>query len=85
MKQNPGKHPNKEIRAAVKYAESHGWTFEKSGKSSHAWAIMKCLYNDEQCRCGSRCKISIYLTPRCPQDRAAQIYRDVDGCINKDE
>ena len=82
MNKYPGKHPSKEIREAVKYAESRGWTFEKSGKSSHAWAIMKCPYNDSDCKCGSRCKTSIYTTPRCPQDRADQIRRDVDGCIH---
>ena len=49
MKKNPGKHPNKEIRAAVEYAKLNGWIFEKSDKSSHAWAIMKCPYNDQHC------------------------------------
>lgn len=85
MSNRPNKHPNKDIQKAVEYAQSKGWTFEKSGKSSHAWAIMKCPYNDNSCRCGNRCKNSIYSTPRSPTNRANQIYRDVDGCIRLQE
>lgn len=31
------KHPNKDIEAAVAYAESKKWTFKETGKSAHAW------------------------------------------------
>lgn len=74
------KHPNKTIQKAVEYAMSQGWRFESSGKSSHAWAIMKCPFNDKTCRCGSLCKSSVYGTPRSPENHARQIRRAVDGC-----
>lgn len=30
------KHPDKEIEAAIVYAEDNGWTYKDSGKSAHA-------------------------------------------------
>jgi hypothetical protein len=33
------KHPNKDIEAAIKYAEELGWEYRASGNSSHAWGV----------------------------------------------
>ena len=53
------KHPKKEIQAAVEYAESKGWRIEASKGSGHAWGVMLCPYNNEDCRCGEFCIASI--------------------------
>src|SRR6266487_2605846 len=42
-------HPNKHIRAALKYAESKGWTINKSGPRAHAWGVIYCPYGHETC------------------------------------
>ncbi|ACK73753.1 conserved hypothetical protein (plasmid) [Gloeothece citriformis PCC 7424] len=73
------KHPNKEIRAALIYAEEKGWRIEEGG--SHAWGKLYCPYNDADCRCGEFCITSIWSTPKNPSNHARQIYRVVDNCI----
>lgn len=79
------KHPNKHINDAVKYAVENGWEVVEAGSSSHAWARLKCPYNDPECRCGKFCLKSVWSTPKNPQDHAKQIRRIVDRCINKDQ
>ena len=73
------KHPNKEIQAALKYAVQKGWTIQVGG--SHAWGQILCPYNDQDCRCGEFCRVSIWSTPRNPDNHAKQIRRVVDNCI----
>ncbi len=75
------KHPNKEIRAALDYAQQEGWSIEEGG--SHAWGKMYCPYNDPECRCGEHCISSIWSTPKNPTNHAKQIRRVVDRCINQ--
>ena len=41
------KHPNKEIQAALKYAEQKGWVIKVGG--SHAWGKILCPYKDQEC------------------------------------
>ena len=73
------KHPNKDIRAALEYAEQKGWRIQPGG--SHAWGKIYCPYNYFECRCGEFCKTSIWSTPKNPMNHAKQIRRVVDNCI----
>lgn len=72
------KHPNKDVEAALEYAEAHGWWVEPA--RGHAWGRMYCPWNDDECRCGEFCIASIWSTPRNPGNHARQIGRVVDGC-----
>ena len=67
------RHPNKTIEKAVAYAETVGWRVEIS--SGHAWGR---LYCSERSREG--CKVSIWSTPRNPENHARHIRREVDMC-----
>ena len=73
------RHPNKEIEAAVPYAETHGWTVLLL--KGHAWGKIMCPWNDAECRCGTFCQKSIWSTPKTPENMAAQLRRAVDGCV----
>ena len=68
-------HPNKHIREAVDYALEHGWRLVKSGARSHAWGR---LYCPAQAR--GACIITVYGTPRVPENHARYIRRRVDAC-----
>jgi hypothetical protein len=67
------RHPDKHIEAAVRYAEGLGWRVRKS--KGHAWGRLLCP-------AGTRdgCIISVWSTPRDPENHARHIRRDVDGC-----
>jgi hypothetical protein len=68
----PRRHPKKEIRDAVKYAEDAGWTtFFRHG---HAWAV---LY------CGQGCHVSVWSTPRSSDNHARQIKKAIDKCPHR--
>jgi hypothetical protein len=72
------KHPNKEIEAVVRYAELKGWqVVERQG---HAWGILRCPHNRNDCRCGLFCQISVWSTPKNPEIHARQLRRKIDGC-----
>lgn len=77
MAQRP--HPKKEIEAAVRYAVSKGWTLVPG--RGHAWGILRCPWNDDDCRCGEFCRVSVWSTPRVPENEARKIRRVVDGCL----
>src|SRR5690625_2031697 len=51
------------------------WRVTDAGSSSHAWTRLKC---PEFSRDG--CIISVWSTPRVPQNHASQIKRVVDKC-----
>ncbi len=72
-------HPNKEIAAAIQYAQDNGWRIVAKG--SHAWGKMFCPQNSSDCRCGEFCVNSIWSTPRNPENHAKLIRRIVDNCI----
>ena len=55
------KHPNKEIEAAIQYAEEKGWEYRDSGNSSHAWGKLFCPLHAREGH-----YISIYTTPKQP-------------------
>ena len=72
------RHPNKEIEAALRYAESKGWRYKETGRSAHAWGRMQCQHADR-----SGCQFSVWSTPRVPQNHADQIHRFVDRCPHR--
>lgn len=73
------KHPNKEIEAAIVYAEENGWTYKDSGKSSHSWGQLLCPLHTREGH-----KMSIWSTPRNAFNHANQIRRFVDKCQHDD-
>lgn len=70
------KHPDKDVEAAIRYAEAHGWTLRKGGH----WGFLYCPYNDAECRCGTRCKAGVWSTPKNAGNHARQLREVVDGC-----
>jgi len=73
-------HPKKDIEGALKYAEKWGWRVEV--RRGHAWARLYCPHNDDECRCGEFCVISVWTTPKSPINHARAILRVVDNCVN---
>ena len=74
------KHPNKEIEEAIQYAEQLGWEFRASGKSSHAWGRLLCPLHTREGH-----QLSIWSTPKNPNNFARQIRQRVDKCRHTDE
>ena len=68
-------HPNKEIRAAIDYALSHGWRLIKAGPRAHVWGRLLCRQRDRE-----GCQQPVFSTPRHPQDHGKDIRRAVDRC-----
>lgn len=62
-------HPNKEISAAIQYAIERGWTYTKGNNYGALWCPNEC-----------RCRMSVWSTPKKPQDFAKRIRRTVDKC-----
>lgn len=75
------RHKDKAIEAALAFAETQGWRIEP--RSGHAWGRMYCPYNDQECRCGEFCIVSIWSTPRNAENHARQLRRVVDQCAGK--
>lgn len=71
-------HPKKEVEAAISYAESQGWSVIVGG--AHAWGKLLCPYNDEDCRCGTFCRVGIWSTPKNAANHAKDLKRVVDNC-----
>lgn len=72
------KHPNKDIEAAIRYAEDRGWDIRKStGGSAHAWGMMYCRF---AARGGHH--RSIYSTPTSPWKHARDLMQEVDRCTH---
>jgi hypothetical protein len=68
------RHPNKHIAEAIKYAESRGWRVVPS-KRGHSWGRIYCPFRERD-----GCMMSVYSTPRHPEDHAADIRRYIDDC-----
>jgi hypothetical protein len=63
-------HPKPPVEKALRYAESNGWTITpKTG--GHAWGTARCTED---------CVVSIWSTPKNPDNFARQITRRVDKC-----
>ncbi|EKV32342.1 hypothetical protein C882_2421 [Caenispirillum salinarum AK4] len=75
-----GKHPNKDIRAAVEHALKHGWRLKPA--KGHGWGVLFCPENDPACRSGKFCIKSVWSTPRRPEEHARDIRKWVDDCIH---
>ena len=74
----PGKHANKHIEDALEYARHHGWTvIKRAGGSAHAWGVMRCQAGCPQ--------VSIFSTPRVPENHARALRRAVDRCPHAQE
>lgn len=67
------RHPNKEIEAAVQYAESLGWKLHIS--SGHAWGHLYCPLNTRD-----GCIVSVWSTPRSAEGHAKAIVRAINRC-----
>jgi hypothetical protein len=63
------RHPDKDIRKAVKEAQDAGWEVEP-GKN-HCWGKLKC---------GEGCKLAIWSTPLNPGTIAKRIREAVQKC-----
>lgn len=70
-----GRHPSKQIEAAIAYAESLGWRAVKSGGRAHSWGRLLCPHSDQ-----SGCIVYVYTTPRDDDNHANKIRRLVDKC-----
>ena len=66
-------HPSKEIESAVKYAESRGWIYVRSG--SHAWGVLRCPARGREGH-----HLFVHSTPRDPSSHAKALRRTVDQC-----
>lgn len=69
------KHPNKHIQSAIHYAERHGWQRISSGKSSHCFCRLRCLKGHAEHQ------MSVWSTPKSPENHAKQIIRKVNECL----
>ncbi len=68
-------HPNKHIRKELKEAVAAGWTFEKSSPKAHVYGIIRCGFGGRD-----GCRMSIYGTPRSPENHARRIRQMVRSC-----
>jgi len=67
------RHPDGVIEEAVDYARKNGWEVIKArGGSAHAWGVMRCS--------GDCPQVSIFSTPRVPENHAQALRRAVDRC-----
>ena len=73
------KHTSKEIEAVLRELEHLGWTVTAS-KRGHAWGFLRCPKNDKDCRCGEFCQMSVWSTPRNPQQHAKQLKQKALSC-----
>jgi hypothetical protein len=71
-------HKNKHIREAIKYAKSRGWTYEKRYGKGHAVGRLRCQFGHHECQ------MSVWGTPRSPEDHAMRIKSRVDKCAGED-
>lgn len=69
------KHTNKEVRAAIEYAISKGWIF--TAGNGHCFGRLRCGSAD---RAHNQHQLSVFSTPKSPENHAKQIIRFVDKC-----
>lgn len=70
------RHPNKEVEAAIHYAEQRNWTFRKMGH----WGRLFCPHANRD-----GCQVGVNGTPRDGDVHARQIKRAVDRCPHGEE
>jgi hypothetical protein len=76
------RHSKKEVEEAVRYAEKAGWNITLRAKS-HCWGMMRCPYNDSNCRSGVFCQVSIWRTPQNSGSHAQKLQKVVDNCVRR--
>jgi hypothetical protein len=72
------KHPDKHIRAAIDYAVANGWHVVDAGKSAHAFCRLYCNAGHAEHM------MSVWSTPRSPENHARQIMHKVDQCLGEE-
>jgi len=70
------RHPKKQVEAALKEAEAHGWTVTKRKGRGHAWGVA---------RCTSICVQWIWSTPANADNHAREIRHAVAACPHQEE
>jgi len=75
-------HKSKEIEAVLRELESLGWTIVE-GKG-HAWGLLRCPANSEDCRCGEFCQMSVWSTPKDPERHARKLRQKALACTKLD-
>jgi hypothetical protein len=68
-------HPNRHIREAIDYALQRGWRLKKAGPRAHIWGRLFCPQSDRE-----GCMISVFSTPRSPEEHAMWLRHKVDRC-----
>jgi hypothetical protein len=68
----PRRHPNKEIRKALKLAEQSGWSLEEG--RGHRFGTV---------RCGAGCAVAVWSTPRNPSIHAKRIREALVRCPHR--
>ena len=71
------RHPKPAIEKAVRYVEQLGWRVELSG--GHAWGRLYCPMSTRE-----GCIVSVWSTPRVPENHARQIRKVVDACPHRE-
>ncbi len=67
-----------QLREDWAYAAGQGWAVVKStGGSAHAWGVMRCP--------GDCPQVSVFSTPRVPENHARALRRAVDRCSHPKE
>jgi hypothetical protein len=74
---NRPRHPKPAIESAVRYAEALGWRLEIS--QGHAWWRLYCPRATRE-----GCIVSVWSTPRSPDNHARQIRKIVDQCPHQE-
>jgi hypothetical protein len=68
------RHKNKDIEAAIKFAEENGWYYVRSG--SHAWGVFRCPTPGALGH-----EFIVNSTPRSPVGHAKDFRRAVARCL----
>ncbi|WP_082545428.1 MULTISPECIES: hypothetical protein [unclassified Sphingomonas] len=76
-------HKSKEIESVLKELEALGWTVVE-GKG-HAWGLLRCPTNSSECRCGEFCQMSVWSTPKNPEQHAKKLRQKALACVKLDE
>ena len=73
------KHPNKQLREAIKHAMANGWEIAEAGKSAHAFCRVRCAGGHTEHQ------MSIWSTPKSPENHAKQILHKVQQCRDEQQ
>ncbi|TKA95418.1 hypothetical protein FAZ78_16925 [Cereibacter changlensis] len=77
------RHKSKEIETVLQELEALGWELVE-GKG-HAWGILRCPANSKDCRCGEFCQMSVWSTPKNPEQFAKKLRQKALACVKLDD